>query len=34
MNRTRITALDIVYVGLGLLFLGLSWALVKLSEFL
>jgi hypothetical protein len=27
-----VTALDIVFVGLGLLFFGLSWALVKLCE--
>jgi len=26
--------LDVVYVGLGLLFLGLSWVLIKLSELL
>jgi hypothetical protein len=27
-----VTALDIAFVGLGLLFFGLSWALVKLCE--
>jgi hypothetical protein len=34
LNRTGITPLDIVYVGMGLLLLGLSWAMVRLSELL
>lgn len=32
LERTGVCAVDFVYVGLGLLSFGLSWALVKLCE--